>query len=438
MTLNGDEAKDELRKAFSHVLERVRPVRAMERGVPLVSAALADRQRRGGTVRPARIVALGKAGLPMLDALLSSVGLPPVTGVVATPNPDDRQRPGIQVFHGGHPLPNRASLQAAGVALELVRDASEEDLVLYLVSGGGSAALELPLRSEVSLEDLAGAYGILGSCGARITEVNTVRKHLSAVKGGRLARVAAPSRQITLYISDVPRGRDSSVASGPTMPDESTIEDAYRMAARHELLERLPASIARTLRDRALEETPKPGDVIFDRSEWHCLLSSEDAVEAAADYARTSGWSYVVSGSVEDLSVEEAAASLLAQLAALRSQAASAAAVCVIVAGELRSPVRGPGAGGRSQSFVLECVSRIAGRRIAVLSAGTDGIDGNSTAAGAVADGGSLSRGRAAGLDAARHLADSDSNAYFRALGDDVVTGPTGTNVRDLMILLEW
>ena len=266
--------------------------------------------------------------------------------------------------------------------------------------------------------------------------MNTLRKHFSATKGGRLAEAAHPARQVTLYVSDVPPDRPSTIASGPTMPDESTLAECQEILTRLNLLERLPVSI-RKLLEGELPETPKPGSPKFKRSSWHALLSTTDGVEKLAARARAEGWIVEPDLSVDDWPVVPAAEQLLEKLAALRRQHPGRT-VALLTGGELSSPVTGEGAGGRNQAFVLACAQRIAGGTVAVLSAGTDGIDGNSPAAGAVADGSTLARAAQHGLESQDFFARSDSYSFFSKLGDAVMTGPTGNNIRDLRLLVAW
>jgi len=231
-------------------------------------------------------------------------------------------------------------------------------------------------------------------------------------------------------------GRESSLASGPTLPDPTTIADAREVVARYGLLGKLPASIrAKFAADGALDETPKPGDSAFRRSQFALLLGRDDLFHPAHRNAEAEGFISVCDNSTDDWPLARAADNLLAQLEQLK-EANPCRPVAVIADGEVSSPVRGDGIGGRNSGFVLECVQRIAGKRIAVLSAGTDGVDGSSPAAGAVADGETLTRAHAAGLDPADFARRSDSYTFFNALGDAVVSGPTGNNLRDLRVLL--
>jgi hydroxypyruvate reductase len=343
--------------------------------------------------------------------------------------------PGIETFVAGHPVPTRESFAAARAILRLLSECDERSLVFFLVSGGGSALVELPLDSAVSLEDAQTLHHLLVTCGAPVDEINAVRKHLSAVKGGRLAAAVPAAMKITLGVTDVPPGRESALASGPTLPDPTTVEDAYRVVARYGLLAKLPASIRTQFERRTLVETPKAGDAAFARAHFEILLGLDDLFHPAHRAAEAEGFVTFCDNSTDDWPLEKALDYLLDQL--LRQKQANPGRPVVLLAdGELRCPVTGNGIGGRNAAFVLRAVGRIAGKPLAVASAGTDGIDGSSPAAGAVADGETLARARAAGLDPEDYFRRSDSYTFFHKLGDAIETGPTGNNLRDLRILL--
>jgi hydroxypyruvate reductase len=271
--------------------------------------------------------------------------------------------------------------------------------------------------------------------GAPIAAINAVRKHLSAVKGGRLAAAAAPAEQVTIFVSDVPAGELDALSSGPTMPDRSTTEDAYRIAAEYGLAGLLPAVVAEQLMARELRETPKPGDAIFARSRWSVMLDSESLEQAAAERAAELGWRVVIDHSCDDWSAERAAAYLVERVREMRR---GGERVCVVSGGEVtvRVPREATGRGGRNQHFALLCSQLIAGEAITVLSGGSDGVDGNSVAAGALVDGMTVGRADVAGFSVARVLAEFDAYSLFARLGDAIVTGPTGNNLRDLRVLL--
>jgi glycerate 2-kinase len=345
------------------------------------------------------------------------------------------QLPGWQVFRGGHPVPNEGSFAAGRAILNLLKRCDDRTLIFFLISGGGSSLVEQPLDSAVSLADFDRLHAALVTCGAPIGEINAIRKHLSATKGGRLAAAASRSMKLTFAISDVPQGQESALASGPTLPDPTTIRDAERIAREYKLIEKLPKSLRAAFENHTLRETPKAGDAAFAHSHFSILLGSHELLHAAHHACEAEGYLCVCDDSTDNWPVEKAVDYLLAQLAA-HAKANPNHRVAILCDGELSSPVAGNGIGGRNSAFVLYCVSKIAGRKITVLSAGTDGIDGNSNAAGAVADGESLERSRAAGLDPADFMRRSDSATFFDRLGDAVVTGPTGNNLRDLRIFL--
>ena len=295
-------------------------------------------------------------------------------------------------YQGGHPYPDIQSVRAAEVALEALSDLKPHHLVVYLLSGGGSAICEKPISDEISLEDLREFYRVLVTCGADIVQMNVLRKHFSAIKGGRLAGMAFPAKQATFYVSDVPPDKPSTVASGPTMPDESTVADAGEIVEELGILERLPAPIRSFFHDQRIPETPKPDHESFRNNSWFCLLDSRDALASLTQGAKSQGWVVETDVSVDDWPLEKAVDHLLTKLRAMRD-AYPGRTVALLTAGELSCPVVGDGNGGRNQAFVLACVPKIAGENIAILSAGTDGIDGNSPAAGAVADGVTLDQG---------------------------------------------
>ena len=262
-----------------------------------------------------------------------------------------------------------------------------------------------------------------------------MRKHLSAVKGGRLAQAAYPAQQVSLLVSDVPDNTPDALASGPTMPDSTTVEDCYRIAEKYELLKQFPTSVRELFERHAFDETPKSDDPAFVRARWWPVLSNQTAIEEASAAAERAGFIVQVDNSCDDWDYEKAAEYLLQRVRELRKQFSS---VCLISGGEVTVKVTNGGVGGRNQQFALACAEKIAGENITVLSAGTDGIDGNSPAAGALADGTTLERARIRGLDVRAALDKFDAYPFFGALGDAIETGPTGNNLRDLRILLAY
>lgn len=386
-------------------------------------------------------IAFGKAAYGMAEAL-SDVLAPQfrADGILVVPSPPPIAIPGWRTFVGGHPVPNETSFQAGAAILERLRRCDESSLIFFLISGGGSALIEQPVDPSLRLTDFQQLNRVLVNCGAPIQQINVIRKHLSAIKGGRLAAAAPRSTKITLAISDVPAGQEPSLASGPTVPDPSTVADAERIARETGMVGELPEGLGQFFEQHRLIETPKKNDPVFDKSSFFVLLDGHDLLHHAHRAAEAAGFISVCDNSTDDWPLERAADHLLTQLAA-QSRANSSNPVAIIAGGEVSSPVTGDGVGGRNCAFVLQCISKLAKqplpvREIAVLSAGTDGIDGNSPAAGAVADMQTIARARHEGMDADEFLRRSDSYHFFERLHDAIITGPTGNNVRDLRILL--
>lgn len=383
-----------------------------------------------------RVVAMGKAAHALLEGLRKL--LPPeirFAGVASAPVAPAERIAGVEYFVGGHPTPNERSLASAKAILELLKGSDERTIVFFLVSGGASALVELPLNPEQTLQDIQQLNRALVTCGAPIDAMNTVRKHLSAIKGGRLAQAAGRATKVTIAVSDVPARKESALASGPTLPDPTTIADTLRIISEFGLRENLPQSLLRWIDGGKIPETPKEDDSAFANAHFLLLLGMDDLFHPAHHAAESHGFLTRCDNSTDDWPVEQAAGFLLEQLENLRKENPGRR-VALIADGEVSSPVTGKGIGGRNSAFVLACVKRIAEKNVAVLSAGTDGVDGNSPAAGAVADGETLERGKAIGLNARFMFRESDSYSYFARLGDTIVTGPTGNNLRDLRILL--
>lgn len=408
----------------------------------IVGGAEVEGTRRGGEALdlaafPAiRVVVIGKAGFATAEGLCRALGAEyPVEGVLVVPAAPPRELPGVRTILAGHPVPNEGSFQAGREILKLLAQCGEHTLIFFLLSGGGSALCEQALFPGVTLEDMQALHRALVTCGAPIDEMNAVRKHLSAVKGGRLAAAAPRSTKITLGVSDVPPGRESALGSGPTVPDPTTCADVYRIAAQYGLSAKLAPSLRTHFNARTIPETPKAGDPAFARARFSLVLGMHELFHSAHRAAEAAGFLTICDNTTDDWPLERARDFLLGQLDALRA-ANPQRPVCLIADGEVSSPVTGEGIGGRNSAFVLACVEKIAGQQVAVLSAGTDGIDGNSPAAGAVADGASLARAQALGLNPADYFRRSDAWGFFARLGDTLDTGPTGNNLRDLRVFL--
>jgi hydroxypyruvate reductase len=385
---------------------------------------------------PVFVVAIGKASHAMVAGLRQV--LPEhcaFRGVVAAPTRPQTSVPGLQYFVGGHPDPNEGSWQAAEAILDLIRPCDDHSVVFFLLSGGGSALAELPLIRGMSLQDLQAVNHALVTCGAPIEAINTVRRHLSAIKGGRLAVAAGSARKVTLAVTDVPEGKENALASGPTVPDASTIGDVNRVLREFSLQEQLPGIVRRWLEEGKMPETPKPGDAAFRNAHFQLLLGMHDLFHAAHHAAEAHGYATCCDNSTDDWPVEQAAESLLQKLQEWKRENPGQK-VALVADGELSSPVTGNGIGGRNSAFVLACAEKIAGSKLTVLSAGTDGMDGNSQAAGAVADGGTLARAQAERMNPAEFFRRSDAYSFFAKLDDAIVTGASGNNLRDLRVLL--
>jgi glycerate 2-kinase len=441
------------------------------------------------------VVSIGKAAHTMAAALEHIVGSnvgSNLEGIVASSVEPTSQIRGFRYFRGGHPTPTAESIRAADAILKSLAALDSNALVIFMLSGGGSSIVEKPVvtmndasnEEEISLADLVATYRALVHSGAPIAEINAIRKHLSAVKGGRLAQAAYPAQQVSILVSDVPDDTPDALASGPTMPDSTSVHDCGRIAAKYHLIEQFPKSVADLFRQHALEETPKSDDPAFVRARWWTVLSNKVAIEQAAAAATKAGFAVEVDNSCDDQPYDQAASYLLNRLNDLRNKVSR---VCLISGGEVTVTVRNGGIGGRNQQFALACAEKISGQDITVLSAGTDGIDGNSPAAGAVVDGSTMmrigikddddrddddddkdkdkekekaSRGgeclepqnsrdsvfhdpsatASRTADSILQHALSTFNAYplFNALGDAIITGPTGNNLRDLRILFAY
>ncbi|MGE0874006.1 MAG: glycerate kinase [Burkholderiales bacterium] len=385
------------------------------------------------------VAAAGKAAASM--ALAVETHWPadaPLDGLALTRYAHGLPTSRIRVVEGGHPVPDEAGERAAREILAAARALREEDLLLVLVSGGGSALLTLPAEG-ISMADMKAVTKDLLRCGADIREMNTVRKHLSAIQGGRLA-AATQARVLALVVSDVTGDDPTHIASGPCAPDPSTYAEAREILARYRIAS--PAAIRARLdagvRGEA-EETPKPGDALFARVENRVVASAHRSLEAAAEAFRARGIQPVILGDSITGEARDVAKVMAALVREIRAYGAPfKPPVALISGGECTVTVRGgKGRGGRCSEFLLALAVELGGLPgVHAMAADTDGIDGSEDNAGAVVAPDSLDRARRAGIDAARLLADNDSYAFFAALGDLVVTGPTRTNVNDYRSIL--
>ena len=414
------------------------------------------------------VIAIGKAAAPMLEVLLERMkrrqGL---RGICCTNQQPKSRNWRFRYFESGHPLPNEDTFAAARAALAMLRKAKKDTLIFFLISGGGSAMFDLPIDPQITLDDTIEFHRLLLASGAPINEVNTLRKHFSAVKGGRLAMAAPEAMKVSLLLPDVPLRTLDALSSGPTPPDHSTVAEVRDLIAKYHLAEKFPAPVREFFERSDLPESPgnkgwrlaflpkwprdeaahprrmtaaetmSGEDEAFRDSVFEVLLSSHDLVENARLQAQKAGYFTVVDNSCDDWDYADAEKYLLERFHELRR---GHERVCLISVGEVTVTMdRTPGAGGRNQQFALACaldLEKYPGEHLTVLSAGSDGIDGNTRAAGAVADPTTVARARAFGFDPEESLAEFNACPLFTALGDSVVTGPTAHNLRDLRLMI--
>lgn len=430
------------RAAFADALVPLDAGRAVERAVRVDGGAIVvgDRVVPIAERRDVRVAAFGKAADAMIGAMarrLGEAGLGDGCArglVVAHVDGVSRVRWAERVV-GGHPVPNAASLAAGARLLGLFDGCTRETLAVFLVSGGGSALVEAPVDQSLTADDFAAINRSMLACALSIREINAIRKRLSAVKGGRLARHASPAEQVTLIVSDVVPGEDATVASGSTVPDDTTAEEVRSAVAKLQRGAELPERVARVL--AAVGDTDAALNEHIYKGYAATVLDCRDAARAVANA--------VAAGVVENLDVQDGELAEVVDAHLVEAERLASAnpgrTVAVVSSGEVELSVEGPGRGGRNQHSVLYALGRIAAlcpsvREIAVLSAGTDGRDGGTDAAGAVGDLGTIARAAAEGASITDFLARFDSNGFFDRCGGLIVTGPTGTNVRDVRIVL--
>jgi glycerate-2-kinase len=378
------------------------------------------------------IIAVGKAAGPMASAALSVLGAAVSGGVLISPDPVQLSPP-LDRFVGGHPIPNERGAEGAREIEQIAHRLGASDTLLCLVSGGASSLMTLPAEG-ISIDEMASVTTLLLRAGATIHELNCVRKHLDRLKGGRLAAAAFPARVITLVLSDVVGDALSTIASGPTVGDPTTIADAIAVLESRHVWDRLPESVRGHL-TTGTDESPKPGDARLARSDSYIIGSNVNAADAARAQAESLGYAARVVTVCLSGEAKIVGGDIVRDVRA--EVAREKKPVALIYAGEPTVTVRGSGTGGRNQELVLGAAMAMDGTRgIALASLGTDGVDGPTDAAGAVADGESVSRARALNLDPSAALSANDTHAFWKALGALVRTGPTGTNVMDIVVAL--
>lgn len=371
------------------------------------------------------VLGVGKAALPMTRALTAKTTL--AGGLVITKHATGPAPAGVTVMEGGHPLPNRASLEAGQAALRFVSQLTPADLLVCLISGGGSALMTSPV---VELEELQTLTTLLLACGARVDEINTLRRALDQVKGGGLARAANGANILSLILSDVVGNPLEAIASGPTIRNPTSNADALSVLAKYDLMEKVPAAIRHRLESGLETATPDPAG--FERVENILVGSNAIALQAALAQAQAEGFHPLSLGSEWQGEAREVAVHFCNRL----KQATEKRPFCLVAGGETTVTLRGNGKGGRNQELALAAVSELAGQpNYMLVTLATDGEDGPTEAAGAVVTGETKQRGQQAGLNAPAALENNDAYPYFAALGDLLKPGPSGTNVNDLAFL---
>ena len=432
------EARTAALKALKVGLETADPELAVEKSLRREGDhVIVDRIK----VKPRRVVVVGfgKASYKMARATLRILGDLVTSAILSIPKGVKVTALGsAKIIKSGHPTPDRGSIEAAVETLKLLKSLDEGDLVIALISGGGSALLELP-RPPITLEDLQKTTSLLLRCGASIHEINTVRKHISMVKGGQLAREAHPALVISLIISDVVGDPIEFIASGPTAPDTTTFKDAVDILKRYTIWDAVPQSVREVLTRGVkgeIPETPKPGDPIFENVINRIIASNRQSLHAMKRHLETLGYRAMVLTSRlqgEARVVGSVLASILRE--AREHGEPLEPPLALIAGGETTVTVRGSGRGGRNQEVAMAASKVIRGLHgVSLASIGSDGIDGVTDAAGAIVDGHTYERGKVLGLNYEHILEDNNSYEYFKRLKDHIFTGPTGTNVNDLIV----
>ena len=383
------------------------------------------------------LVGFGKASVRM-GAVIEAIFSDYIKRGLLVTNRRSSSKVNSQVIVAGHPLPNANSFRAGQEVVDIVRSCGSDSFIIFLVSGGGSSLVEVPISDEVTPEAIKDLNRILINCGATIREINVLRKHLSRIKGGRLGLLARGCRCLALYVSDVNEEDLRSIASNPLLPDEVSLEEFYGIIEKYRLLADLPDFIYKAVINKLVPEIPKTWDEAGQAPLTLLLLESNDALHAAAERAKEDGYDVEIESSHAEGNYREIADRLIQRIVDLK-RAQPNRCVCLISGGEVSCPVQGNGLGGRNQEFVLYSAAQLAVmgfEESAVLSCGTDGIDGNSFATGAVADPEMIRNAERLGLVVSEFLRRNDSHSFFQKMGGMVVSGPTENNVRDIRILL--
>jgi hydroxypyruvate reductase len=386
------------------------------------------------------LIGAGKASAPMAQAIEEVFGDRITKGVITTKTGHALPLNRTKIIEASHPIPDRKGLAATEKMVHLLKDSGPRDLVLFLLSGGASALMPMP-ADGILLEEKQEVTQLLLDCGADIKEINTIRKHISQIKGGRLAQLAYPSTVLGFILSDIVGDPLDAIGSGPTVPDTSTFEEAWEILKTYNLLNEVAPSVYRHLlsgKEGKVEETPKPGDPSFERVHNMLIGSNLLALQTAARESRSLGLNTLILSSSVVGETKEAARfhAAIAREVAYHGNPIPKPA-CLISGGETTVTIRGNGLGGRNQEFALAGALEIDGiEKVVLLSGGTDGTDGPTDAAGAISDSTTVKRARAIGLDPRAYLENNDAYPFFKKLGDLLMTGPTRTNVMDIRIIL--
>jgi len=425
-------------RIFQAAVEAAAPAEAVRRHLKLNREALiAGRQRyRLSAFQKIYVVGAGKAGARMALAVERLLGRRITAGLVNVPYGESGRARRVELNECGHPVPDSNGERGAAGIAEIAGKAGPDDLVVCLISGGASALLPLP-APPVTLAEKQQTTRLLLNCGANIHAINCIRKHISLLKGGGLARLAFPATVLTLILSDVIGDDLDVIGSGPTVGDRTTFADARAIFEKYGIWNKVPAGVRERLSAGAME-TPKPGDPIFAKVQNLIVGSNRLAVDAAVRQARALGFRTLVLATGLQGEAREVARVYAAAAKEIRATGHPLKPpACVISGGETTVTVRGDGLGGRNQEFALAAALDIAGlENVVLMSAGTDGADGPTDAAGAIADGTTIARAERLGLDAGGMLRNNDSYLFFEGLGDLIKTGPTGTNVADIQVVL--
>ena len=432
---------------FSRALSAVDPSRILRDGIRIERGRLWIRIEENSekvfdlnTFDKIFLVGTGKASNSMAQAVEEIFGDWLSKGVITTKYGHLLPLKRTEIIEAGHPIPDQKGYEGAKKIQRLLKESGPKDLVIFLLSGGGSALLPFP-ADGIELKEKQEVTQLLLDCGADIIEINTIRKHISRMKGGWLAKWAYPSTLIGFILSDVVGDQLDAIGSGPTVPDPSTFEEAWEILGKYDLLNEIAPSIQKHLRlgkEGKVEETPKPGDVVFERVHNSLIGSNILALRAAEKEATSLGLNtLILSSSIVGETREAARFHTAIAKEVISSRNPIPRPACVLSGGETTVTIKGNGLGGRNQEFVLAGAIEISGiEKVVLLSGGTDGTDGPTDATGAVADHTTVQRAKSMGLDPKAHLKNNDAYPFFQKLGDLLITGPTHTNVMDVRILL--